>query len=548
MSVLLNMIIIGLVLLIAYWWSNQGFFSSLLHLIAVIVAGALAFAFWEPLAIGILLGGGTFDGYAVGLTLAGLFAFFLVALRWMGDSIVRANIMIPQGPDMAMGAVVGLCSGILTIGFTLTALGFFHGPHEFMGYQGFGRERGRAGVMSEMGPRLWIPVDKWTNDFYEWASVSTLYPNLGSSPLKHYNPELYKQASLMRDNLNEGEGQISMPADGLSFLSSSDSPVLHPEGSRYWVLKTLFNPSSMDFGKQLSLASSQVRLVGKASDQDSPEILHPIYWTQDPHEGDAVMRMGYAFDDRMNYATSVPGRKDAEFWFIFESGDDTFDPNYLQVRGTRFDVPPSSSMPGSSQDIQAMLQQGAGGAVDNRRLGGDIGSDELKLVHVIDRVPNFSPSRNRVPGTMTMVDGYFESGFLRMQKSDRGSTSRALQAEGVYSEPGTQVVYVDVSRNQPTWLGGQLEDKTDVADELALVDSYGNKYTPIGYVFYFGLEVEISLDPRSSIKNPSQLPVLSKTQEQRLLLVFQVTGGVKVTSFRLGHILIGSMDVDIPAR
>ena len=48
--------------------------------------------------------------------------------------------------------------------------------------------------------------------------------------------------------------------------------------------------------------------------------------------------------------------------------------------------------------------------------------------------------------------------------------------------------------------------------------------------------------------SPAELPVLSKTQEQRLLLVFQVTGGAKLTSFRLGHTLIGSMDVDIPAR
>ncbi|MBM43764.1 MAG: hypothetical protein CMJ36_01960 [Phycisphaerae bacterium] len=548
MSVILNLIMIGLVLLIAYWWSNQGFFSALLHLIAVIVAGALALAFWEPFAIDVLLGGGTFDGYAMGLSLAGLFAFFLAVLRWTGDSIVRSNIMIPQGPDMAMGAVAGLCSGILTIGFTMTALGFIHGPHEFMGYKGFGRERGRPGVMSAMGPGLWIPVDKWTNEFYDWASISTLYPNLSSAPLKHYNPDLYMQASLLRDNTNDGEGQISMPADGVVFPSSSESPVLHPEGSRYWVLKTRFNASAMDFGKQLSLASSQVRLVGKASQHGNPEILHPIYWTQDPHEGDAVMRMGYAFDDRMNYATSVPGRKDAEFWFIFESRDETFDPNFLQVRGTRFDVPAWSSMPGSNQNIQAMLQQGTGGSVDNRRLGGDIGSDDLGLVLVIDRVPNFSPSRNRVPGTMDMLDGYFESGFLRMQRADRGTTSRALQAEGIYSEPGTQIVYVDVSRNQPTWLGGQLEDKTDPSDELALIDSYGNKYTPIGYVFYFGQEVEISLDPRSGLTNPAQLPVLSKTQEQRLLLVFQVTGGVKVTSFRLGHTLIGSMDVDIPAR
>ncbi|MCH2149401.1 MAG: hypothetical protein MK095_08205, partial [Phycisphaerales bacterium] len=99
MSILLNIAIIGLILLIAYWWSQQGFFSALLHLLAVISAGALALAFWEPLAIDVLLGGGTFDGYAMGLTLSGLFAIFLLVLRGVSDTFIRANIMLPQGPD-----------------------------------------------------------------------------------------------------------------------------------------------------------------------------------------------------------------------------------------------------------------------------------------------------------------------------------------------------------------------------------------------------------------------------------------------------------------
>ena len=46
MIVLFNILIIGIVLLIAYWWMDQGFFSSMLHLLAVIAAGCLAFAFW----------------------------------------------------------------------------------------------------------------------------------------------------------------------------------------------------------------------------------------------------------------------------------------------------------------------------------------------------------------------------------------------------------------------------------------------------------------------------------------------------------------------
>ncbi len=40
-----NLLIFAMVGLIGYWWANQGVFSGLLHLLCVVVAGAIAFAF-----------------------------------------------------------------------------------------------------------------------------------------------------------------------------------------------------------------------------------------------------------------------------------------------------------------------------------------------------------------------------------------------------------------------------------------------------------------------------------------------------------------------
>lgn len=536
MSIILNLAIIGLILLIAYWWSQQGFFSSLLHLIAVVAAGALALAFWEPLAIDLLLGGGTFDGYAMGLSLAGLFAIFLLILRGVSDSLIKNNIMLTQGPDIIFGGVMGLFAGILTVGFTLTALGFIHGPHELMGYQGYGRARGQAGVMQQVGPPLWAPVDQWTNELYEWMSVSTLYPNIGSSPLKHYNPELYKQASLIRDNINKGEGQISMPKDAVVVDN-----LFRPEGGSHLIVRTRFNRNAMDFGRQLVLASSQIRLVGRSSGSDRPEILHPINWAQMLPDN-TLRPTPFAFDDVQNYATSIPGQNEVnEMYFVFNSTGQDFTPEFIQVRGTRFDLPAAESFPGGI----AMLLNVESGDVDTRRLGGNI---DPNFFSVMSRVPGFKPSRNTVPGTMEMVDGKFSEGFLRMQKSAPGTTSQSLQADGVYAMPGTAIVYVDVSRASPLFLGGQVEERIGPTDEIALLDSYGNKYMPIGYVYKFGTEVEIKLDPRNGVKTVRELPILSRSQEQTLLLVFQVTGGVKINMMRVGHTLLGTTEVDIPAR
>ena len=64
MIIVFNIILLGLIGLIAYWWANQGLFSAILHLLCVIVAGAVAFGVWEPLVYGLLLKGNWFDGFA----------------------------------------------------------------------------------------------------------------------------------------------------------------------------------------------------------------------------------------------------------------------------------------------------------------------------------------------------------------------------------------------------------------------------------------------------------------------------------------------------
>ena len=63
--------LIGMTALIAYWWATQGLLSAILHLVCVVAAGTLAFAFWEPLTAKIM-NGGTFDNYAWGVSLIGV--------------------------------------------------------------------------------------------------------------------------------------------------------------------------------------------------------------------------------------------------------------------------------------------------------------------------------------------------------------------------------------------------------------------------------------------------------------------------------------------
>ena len=96
---ILNLLVIVFVLGMAIMWSTYGLFSAFLHLLVVIVAGALAFAFWEPLVYNLLLG--FMPSYAWGLGLVGLFAVLLIAPAAAAGLLRPGQHEIPPagGPD-----------------------------------------------------------------------------------------------------------------------------------------------------------------------------------------------------------------------------------------------------------------------------------------------------------------------------------------------------------------------------------------------------------------------------------------------------------------
>ena len=80
MEQLLNILVIAFVGLIGYWWANQGLYSAFMHLMCVLVAGALGFATWEPFS-NILLGVPALQPYAWGVGLMLPFAIYLLVFR-----------------------------------------------------------------------------------------------------------------------------------------------------------------------------------------------------------------------------------------------------------------------------------------------------------------------------------------------------------------------------------------------------------------------------------------------------------------------------------
>jgi len=77
--VTISLIGFAIVLLIAYWWLGAGALGGFLHFACVVIAGAIAFAAWEPVAY--LLIAGPMGGYAKGVSLLGIFIVSLLVLR-----------------------------------------------------------------------------------------------------------------------------------------------------------------------------------------------------------------------------------------------------------------------------------------------------------------------------------------------------------------------------------------------------------------------------------------------------------------------------------
>src|ERR1043165_2747152 len=136
-----SLVAIAVVGVVGYIWCTRGFYSSFLNMVCVIIAGAIAFAFWEQVALKLMemspqQGLMSFLGSnAWGLSLALVFAASLAILRAIVDATLRANATCSTVADYVGGGVCGAISGILSSGILVISIGYMRLDTEFMGYQ-----------------------------------------------------------------------------------------------------------------------------------------------------------------------------------------------------------------------------------------------------------------------------------------------------------------------------------------------------------------------------------------------------------------------------
>jgi hypothetical protein len=445
--VVLNLLILGLAALIAYWWASQGAFSALLHLLCVIAAGVLAFAVWEPVAIKVL-GMGALSNFAWGIGLLAPFALFLFVLRLATDRLVPANLNFPQSVNYLVGGGLGAAAGVITMGIVLIGAGLLQSERAFMGYSGWIRSSNSQGRPADTGGGLWVPVHSLVADFFGTLSAGSFAPETGTATLKNRQPNLDRVSmSLARDGAHAGRSRVALPPDSIDVAGVAYAPAATLRAAIggtqpvYAVGLTVRQPA-YDQGVQFRLSSSQVRLIGEAAPGQTAPTAHPIAWTADLPGGGREL---FPFDDTSHYVTSVPGQQQVVAWLIFPGKDLAgATPRFIQVKGVRIALPQFEQVDATKLMASLMGQGGASAAPTFDPSLRTVGGNDLRISNKLDPL---QLSTNDLPG-MRESDGYLTEGRGTFPRSPGTRVNRSLQVKGILEPEGTRVVRLNISRGK----------------------------------------------------------------------------------------------------
>lgn len=531
---ILQVLVLVFVALIAYWWANQGAFSALLHLLCVIIAGALTLAFWEPISVALLP---TLGDHTWSVVFLGLFAVSLLLFRILFDRFVPGNLNFPAWVNFTVGGALGAAAGILTVGMLILGMGFSQSVSSLLEFYGWTRLPEAQGQPDE-SQKLWVPVHSLTTGFYGVLSSGALSPHTNTALAKYY-PDLDRTAlSLHRDSWSDGWGKTSVTPSAISVSGLTFDPdYACADGSKgAYALSLSFQSTAFDRGQGLTLSAAQAKLVGQSTQRSGMQVNFPVEFTEDIEGGN---RSTFPFDDIQNYATSARGQQSATVDLIFPATG-LADVRFAMVKGLRFSLPPAT------QGSIASLAGASSGTTKVAHLSGDgapaLADSDLSLENSI------SPLQigiNQATGLDIVEDkkGNWVSGGLGdFPKKGAFNISRSQRISGFLCSPGTAVMRLDVTRGLATVDMGELKKTQSPGSPFLLVDSEDRGYAAAGYVWDMGNEVRVAYDPVQLMRTLKDFPTPSSGGTQRLWIVFVVPEGVTIQQVRAGETVLATTD------
>ncbi|MEM0982648.1 MAG: CvpA family protein [Planctomycetota bacterium] len=580
-----NGIIIVVVLGLGWMWATRGFFSALINLACVLIAGAVAFGLWEPISYAVL-GFSPQDGFlsflmstafAIGLVVP--FAVTLALLRVGSDAVLRSNVKVASAVDLAGGLACGLASSVVAAGILAIAFSFSGVGNGTLMYRPITYDENNArGSLVRTGS-LWIPVDKITAGLYGTLSQSTLATG---TPLAEYHPDLDIAGYATRVNFKDGStrqgvkpeavsvsrawvvGNLEQPTPTSQLLTwidetgrSANQPYadvngeLITTGSLYGVVLRL-GPGAKETTGQIILGNGQARLLMTEINGSGSITAFPAAAVSQAEQvfGGSGDRYGrWRFDTRDVFISSIGAQNEVEmgFEFVVPAG---YQPEALYFKGVRFDLPGTSN----TQTFPSAGLRTAAIESGSLLTGAKIDLAALDLSDVIrvsqgDRGsyidPNTSVGRfpidsNAAKGAMEVNDkNQIVSGtgkFSKDQEKARNDPDNLI-VKDFFTPQGVQVIQIDVTggRDPQFDLTTRGFRQSNADDAPRLVDSEGNAYPCVGFVTRDEIS-EIRYTPGDPITAISALPLPNPTKPQETIkLLFQATVSAPIKYLVVGE-------------
>ncbi len=514
------------VALATYWFGfKEGFFSGVVHLACVVVAGALAFAFWEPLAH-TFLGMTAFREWAWGLSLLLLFTISLLVLRFAGNMLIPDRQNYPHAIDVVGGCATGLATGILTAGVGLIGIGFL--PIGDLG-GGFVRLQSKGG---QPGVKNQLPFPATlTESFYATLSRGSFAPLTSRDGLATAYPGVARQAwSLQRDTADKGRIELAAaPGDltvGTPYVGTF--PGAPAEGD-YVVVPVTVNKEGFHRGSTFVLSAAQVRLIGSGS---NPAVAFPKGW----REGGK----NYLFDGMTNYATNVPGEQNIDLLLVFDQAEMAGQQaKSLFYKGLRIPLGTPST------DLAELSLGGGSASVDFDINAPRVPANYLRTDGTLGVIIN----KNSLPAGMDVQDGAItQADGLDIPAQTSGTVNKSLRVDRLYQLPGTKLVKLDVSRGKsPIDIWDEPRREAGEDAPVLLVDSDGNTFTPVGWMHRQGSNntINVKFDPRTGVARVGAAPMLSSAGKDSLDLIFSIPAGRKIVAVKLGELTLATADLEV---
>ncbi len=576
----LSLIAIALTGGIAYAWVTRGFFSALLHMVCVIAAGAVAFAFWETVSLAIIANApdGLFafaKDAAWGIGLIVPFIVSLAVLRLITDSLVKVNAQVDETFNFIGGGVCGLVSGVLSAGIFINAVSFMRVPAAFFGHQPI--TFGTAGNF-QASSNLLLPVDRLAASFYNHLSQNVLST---STPLAVYYPDLPAAAGTQRMSDGDGDNRNSVSPDAVVLAGAftvgkqgggpeavlddfnspngpqqvaglDGNPVRDPYIVGYVVN---FQSGAREKFGQIVFSKGQARLVSR-NEADEMLTSFPIAVSSQARAGEDTFGR-YRFDTDGTHIASVGGAAEAPMAveFAIPRGHE---PVALYVKNVRLDidaVSPTDYADAAARDIDIQTGNLLGGTrAENLDFANATVAERPRTGQPAGFAlgPNIPRPYGLQKGATRGIDidednrviGGQQAYALNEAKNVR--VDRALTVGQFFVTSDTTIVQITLTgapAEIPSSVFGPAAVAIDNTEAPQLVDSTGRVYPAIGYIYEDRDKVEIRYTPSQPLSAMNDAPGLSGTRDdQVMIMLFRASVGVEIEHFAIGDTVVTTYD------